>query len=216
MNSGEVKVDENNIQQLNISWLRGKIGYVGQQPVLFAGSVKDNILLGKPDATDEEIVSAAKAANAHTFVTQLSNGYDTDIGAGASLLSGGQKQRIAIARAVVSNPPILVLDEATSALDNESEGIVQAALDEMQKTQPRTTLMVAHRLKTVEKVRSLKACSSLFCSRKFLTPVEKCAKICVLEGGGIKECGSHDSLLDQKGLYFDLWMKQGATKTKEE
>lgn len=194
VSSGEVLLDKNNVEKLNISWLRGNVGYVGQQPVLFAGSIRDNVLLGNAQATEEEIVNAAKAANAHSFITKLSDGYNTEIGAGGSLLSGGQKQRIAIARAIVSNPLILVLDEATSALDNESEGVVQAALDEMQKMQPRTTLMVAHRLKTVE----------------------KCDKIAVLDGGGVKELGSHGSLLEQKGLYYDLWKRQGATKTKEE
>lgn len=138
-------VDGKNVEDLNLSWLRSRIGYVGQQPVLFAGTVRDNILLGNPKATEEEIVLAAKAANAHDFVSALSGGYDADIGSGGSLLSGGQRQRIAIARAIVSKPQMLVLDEATAALDNESEKIVQAALDNLQKIQPRTTLMVAHR-----------------------------------------------------------------------
>jgi ATP-binding cassette subfamily B (MDR/TAP) protein 1 len=138
---------------------------------------------------------AAKAANAHTFIVQnLSDGYDTDIGAGGSLLSGGQKQRIAIARAIIKNSPILVLDEATSALDPKSETIVQAALDEMQETQPRTTLVVAHRL----------------------TTVEKCDSIAVLDRGGVKEVGSHSSLLEQKGLHYELWKQQGTNKSKME
>lgn len=111
VNAGQVLLDENDIQKLNISWLRGSMGYVGQMPVLFGMSVRENILLGKPEATEEEIVAAAKASNAHSFITQLGDGYDTNIGAGGSLLSGGQKQRVAIARAVVSNPKILVLDE---------------------------------------------------------------------------------------------------------
>jgi ATP-binding cassette subfamily B (MDR/TAP) protein 1 len=180
-------LDNNDVQELNISWLRGNIGYVGQQPVLFAGTIRENILLGKKDATEEEIENAAKAANAHEFITRLSDGYGTAIGAGGSLLSGGQKQRIAIARAVIKNPQILVLDEATSALDNESESVVQAALDDMRRTQPRTTLVVAHRLMTVK----------------------DCDKIAVIEGGGVKEFGSHSELLEQKGLYYDLWSQQG-------
>jgi ATP-binding cassette subfamily B (MDR/TAP) protein 1 len=189
--SGQVLLDDNNVQDLNLSWLRGKIGYVGQQPVLFAGSVRDNILLGKKNATEEEIINAAKAANAHEFITRLSHGYYTDIGTGGSLLSGGQKQRIAIARAIIKNPQILVLDEATSALDNESERVVQAALDDMQKSQPRTTLVVAHCLMTVK----------------------DCDKIAVLEDGGVIEFGSHSELLEKEGLYNDLWKKQGAEET---
>lgn len=183
VSDGGVFVDEHNVEDLNVTWLRDQIGYVGQQPVLFSGTVRENILLGKPDATEDEIVEAAKAANAHDFVVKLSNGYDTDIGAGGSLLSGGQKQRIAIARAIVKNPQMLVLDEATSALDNESERVVQAALDELQQKQPRTTLVVAHRLMTVK----------------------QCDKIVVLDKGKVKELGSHDSLLSQKGLYHETY-----------
>lgn len=185
-NSGQVLLDENSVQDLNLLWLRASIGYVGQQPVLFAGSIRDNVILGKPDASMEEIENACKAANAHEFIDRLSDGYNTDIGAGGSLLSGGQKQRLAIARAIIKDPPILVLDEATSALDNESEKIVQSTLDGMQKKNPRTTLVVAHRL----------------------TTVKECDRIAVLDDGGVSEFGSHNDLLEKKGIYYDLWMKQ--------
>lgn len=143
--------------------------------------------MGKPGATEEEIHEAAKAANAHDFVMGLNDGYDTDIGSGGMLLSGGQRQRVAIARAIISDPKILVLDEATAALDNESERIVQAALDDLQKKQPRTTLVVAHRLGTVK----------------------NCDQIAVLSEGGVKELGDHTALLEKKGLYHELWTKQG-------
>ena len=184
---GSVNLDGKDVRDINTKWLRNQIGYVGQMPVLFAGTVRENILMGNDRATEEEVVKAAKAANAHNFIMGLSNGYDTNIGAGGMLLSGGQRQRVAIARAVVSDPKILVLDEATSALDNESEKIVQAALDDLQVKQPRTTIVVAHRLMTIK----------------------NCNKIAVLDGGGVKELGPHSSLLEQKGLYHELWMKQG-------
>ncbi|CAB9520582.1 Lactococcin-G-processing and transport ATP-binding protein LagD [Seminavis robusta] len=191
---GEVSLDGVDLSKINISWLRHQIGYVGQNPTLFAGTIRDNILLGKPDATEAEIETAAKAAAAHEFILDQTDGYDTDIGSGGSLLSGGQRQRIAIARAIVSDPKMLVLDEATAALDNESEKIVQAALDNLQKIQPRTTLVVAHRL----------------------TTVKDCDKIAVLGNGGVIELGSHGELLASKGLYNELWQKQGAADADDD
>jgi len=194
INSGACKLDgTHNVADLNINWWRQQIGYVGQMPVLFNGTVKENILLGKPDATDDEIVEAAKAANCHEFVQTLAHGYDTNIGTGGGQLSGGQRQRVAIARAVISQPKVLILDEATAALDNESEEKVQAALDHIQETQPRTTLVVAHRLMTVK----------------------KCDKICFLGDGGVEELGSHDELLAKQGEYAKLWKMQGAAEELE-
>jgi len=189
LTAGTCKLDKlHSISDLNIGWLRHRIGYVGQQPTLFNGTITENIRLGKPNASQEEIIIAAKAAHAHEFICRLSDGYDTDIGTGGGQLSGGQKQRTAIARAIVRNPDILVLDEATAALDNESEEKVQAALHSIQETQPRTTLVVAHRL----------------------LAVKKCDKIAYLGNGGVIEIGSHDKLLEQSGEYRNLWKMQGA------
>ena len=147
---GVVMLDGVDIKTLNVKWLRSQLGLVGQEPVLFSGSVADNIQYGKEGATREEIEAAATSANAHTFIMEnLANGYDTDVGQGGGKLSGGQKQRVAIARAIIKKPVILLLDEATSALDNESERIVQAALDEIMTKQKRTTVVIAHRLSTI-------------------------------------------------------------------
>jgi ATP-binding cassette subfamily B (MDR/TAP) protein 1 len=147
---GSATLDGREFSDLNVDCLRKQIGYVGQLPTLFNGTVRQNILLGKADASEAEIVAACKAAHAHDFIVDLSDGYDTEVGPGGGLLSGGQKQRIAIARAIIRNPKILVLDEATAALDNESQKLVQLALDELQVKQPRTTLTVAHRLLTIK------------------------------------------------------------------
>ncbi|CAM9567552.1 unnamed protein product [Choristocarpus tenellus] len=163
------------------------MGYVGQEPVLFTGSIRENILKGKPEASSEEVEAAAKAAFAHNFIMEFSDGYDTDVGEKSALLSGGQKQRIAIARAIINDPPILLLDEATSALDNESERQVQEALDHLQSMKSRTMLVVAHRL----------------------TTIRNSNRIAVISGGGIKELGSHEELMAMsKGIYAKLYKQQ--------
>eukprot|EP01053_Blabericola_migrator_P000143 Blabericola_migrator_1__142@NODE_1037_length_5638_cov_10_655717_g714_i0_p1_GENE_NODE_1037_length_5638_cov_10_655717_g714_i0NODE_1037_length_5638_cov_10_655717_g714_i0_p1_ORF_typecomplete_len1412_score372_57ABC_membrane/PF00664_23/2_6e42ABC_membrane/PF00664_23/1_3e49ABC_tran/PF00005_27/2_9e40ABC_tran/PF00005_27/8_8e36AAA_21/PF13304_6/6_7e06AAA_21/PF13304_6/5e06SMC_N/PF02463_19/18SMC_N/PF02463_19/2_2e05SMC_N/PF02463_19/51SMC_N/PF02463_19/9_6e05TniB/PF05621_11/0_0034TniB/PF05621_11/0_21TniB/PF05621 len=149
MFGGNVKLDGRNVASYNLQYLRNQLGHVGQEPVLFDMSVRENIRAGKPDATDDEIQAAAKAANAHDFISKLDEGYDTNVGKGGGKLSGGQKQRIAIARAIIRDPKVLLLDEATSALDPESEEIVQRALDELMKTSHRTTVVIAHRLSTI-------------------------------------------------------------------
>lgn len=155
------------VPDLSLAWLRAQIGLVGQEPVLFNGTITENIKFGAPNASDEEVQAAAKAANAHDFIQFLEKGYDTQIGEQHSQLSGGQKQRVAIARAILRNPKILLLDEATSALDAEAEQLVQAALDKL--VVGRTTIMVAHRLSTVK----------------------DCDGIYVLERGHIIEHGTH-------------------------
>lgn len=182
--SGVIRLDGVPIRDYNLRWLRSSIGLVSQEPRLFDQSVADNIRIGNPAASMEEVVAAAKAANAHTFITDLPQGYDTRVGEGGSQMSGGQKQRIAIARAVLKNPRIILLDEATSALDNESEAIVQEALDKLM--QGRTTIVVAHRLSTIR----------------------NSTKIIVLEKGQLIESGSHDELLELEGLYFALVARQ--------
>ena len=153
---------------------------VTQESVLFNDSVYNNILMGKPDADREEVEAAAKIANAHDFITNLSDGYDTNIGDDGNKLSGGQKQRVSIARAVLKNPPIMILDEATSALDTESERFVQEALEKMMEN--RTSLVIAHRLSTIQKA----------------------DWIVVMERGMILEKGTHKELIDKNGAYKKL------------
>ncbi|MCL7028556.1 hypothetical protein MKW94_021442, partial [Papaver nudicaule] len=150
-NKGVVSIDGVDIKTLQLKWLRGKMGLVSQEHALFGTSVKENIMFGKPDATMDEIVAATMAANAHDFIRQLPEGYETKVGECGALLSGGQKQRIAIARAIIRNPAILLLDEATSALDSESEVLVQRALD--QASMGRTTLVVIIALNNIQLLR---------------------------------------------------------------
>ncbi|KAI5063348.1 hypothetical protein GOP47_0021895 [Adiantum capillus-veneris] len=178
--SGRVLIDGKDIKQLRLESLRRHIGLVQQEPALFSTSIYENIRYGKEGATESEIVEAAKAANAHGFISGLPGGYMTEVGERGVQLSGGQKQRVAIARAVLKNPAILLLDEATSALDMESEKLVQEALDKMMER--RTTVLVAHRLSTVQNAHS----------------------IAVLENGSIKEQGNHRELIAKQGAYFQL------------
>ena len=194
---GAVLLDGRDVRELNVAWLRSQIGLVSQEPVLFSGSIRDNIRNGKPDASNDEIEAAARLANAHTFVSALTDGYKTEVGEQGVQLSGGQKQRVAIARAIVRDPAILVLDEATSALDAASERVVQDALDTLLRTKRRTTLVIAHRLSTVRGA----------------------DKIAVFGDGVIVEQGTHDELmaLGEKGRYRALVATQlghGATAHK--
>ncbi len=177
---GEILIDGNNIKDLKVRDYRQMIGMVTQESVLFNDSVYNNILMGKPDADREEVEAAAKIANAHDFILNLSDGYDTNIGDDGNKLSGGQKQRVSIARAVLKNPPIMILDEATSALDTESERFVQEALEKMMEN--RTSLVIAHRLSTIQKA----------------------DWIVVMERGMILEQGTHKELIDKNGVYKKL------------
>ncbi|XP_038878643.1 putative ABC transporter B family member 8 [Benincasa hispida] len=175
---GVLKIDGVDIKALQLKWIRSKMGLVSQDHALFGTSIKENILFGKLDASMEEVMAAAMAANAHSFITQLPEGYETKVGERGALLSGGQKQRIAIARAIVKNPAILLLDEATSALDSESEALVQNALD--QASLGRTTLVVAHKLSTIRNA----------------------DVIAVVNGGCIVEIGSHNDLINRKNGHY--------------
>ncbi|CAM9703395.1 unnamed protein product, partial [Scytosiphon promiscuus] len=190
--SGTVKLDGRDIKSLNVAWYRQQIGYVGQEPVLFAGTIALNIANGKQGATEDEIIAAARAANAHEFIKSFPKGYNTGVGEGGFQLSGGQKQRIAIARAIIKDPAILLLDEATSALDSESENVVQAALDKLHREKRRTTVTIAHRLSTIQGA----------------------DKIAVIDKG-VVELGTHSELLALDGIYAMLCKSQGS-KTEED
>ena len=179
--SGHIYIDGQDIQQVTLKSLREDIGIVQQDVYLFSGSVADNIAYGKPDATREEIIEAARLAGAERFIMALKDGFDTYVGERGVKLSGGQKQRIAIARVFLKNPPILILDEATSALDNESEILVGQSLEKL--AHGRTTLTIAHRLTTIKNY----------------------DRILVLGSEGIVESGTHEELLEQKGVYYRLW-----------
>jgi subfamily B ATP-binding cassette protein MsbA len=186
VNGGRITVDGRDIRDVKLSALRGLMGLVTQEVVLFNDTVRNNIAYGRGDADEGRVVEAAKAANAHDFISALPNGYDTEIGESGVLLSGGQRQRLAIARALFKDPPILILDEATSALDTESERLVQGALEHLM--QGRTTLVIAHRLSTIRSA----------------------DKIVVLDRGAIVEMGPHEELLARRGIYRKLYDLQFA------
>jgi len=179
--SGEILLDGKNIKDITLRSLRSNIGVVAQDVYLFSGTIRDNLIYGKADATDEELIEATKKAGAHEFISALPDGYDTYIGERGVKLSGGQKQRISIARVFLKNPPVLLLDEATSALDNESEKLVQESLERLAKG--RTTLTIAHRL----------------------TTIRNADEIVVLTEDGIAEQGSHAQLMQKGGIYSNMY-----------
>ncbi|WP_127836615.1 ABC transporter ATP-binding protein [Clostridium prolinivorans] len=184
IDEGSVKIDGIDIKDIKLKSLRNNIGIVQQDVYMFSGTIKENIAYGKPDATDEEIIEASKRANAHEFIMELEDGYNTYVGERGVKLSGGQKQRISIARVFLKNPPILILDEATSALDNESERYIQKSLEDLSKN--RTTIVIAHRLSTIRNADN----------------------ILVLTEDGIKEEGTHEELLRKNGIYAGLYNMQ--------
>jgi ATP-binding cassette subfamily B protein len=184
IDSGEIFIDDKNIKDVTLKSLRKNIGIVQQDVFLFYGTIRDNILYGKPDAKDAEIFEAAKAANIHEFIMSLPDGYDAMIGERGVKLSGGQKQRLAIARVFLKNPPILILDEATSSLDNATELAIQASIEALAKD--RTTVIIAHRLSTIKNA----------------------DEIIVLSDSGIVERGDHDELIAIDGVYSELYHAQ--------
>lgn len=192
VNEGSIEIDGVDIKNMSKTALRSLMGIVTQDSILFNDSVANNLRLGKPDASENEIVEAAKISNSYEFIKELPDGFDTNIGDSGDKLSGGQKQRLSIARAVLKNPPIMVLDEATSALDTESEKLVQDALENMMKN--RTSVVIAHRLSTIQDA----------------------DQIVVLSKGEIVEQGKHNELLAQKGVYYNLVKMQSLDGSKEE
>ncbi|WP_248906304.1 ABC transporter ATP-binding protein [Halocatena marina] len=184
VDEGAVRLDDNDIRTLTLESLRQSMGYVGQENFLFDGTITENIKYGQFEATDEEVIKAAKRAEAHEFIANLPNGYDTDIGERGVKLSGGQRQRVAIARTILQHPEILIFDEATSAVDTETEMLIQRSIDEL--AADRTTFVIAHRLSTVRDADT----------------------ILVIEDGQIVEQGPHDALIAEDGLYANLWRVQ--------
>jgi len=180
VNEGSIKIDGTDIRDITKKSLRDLQGLVSQDSILFNDTIKNNILLGVTDKSDDEIVSAATIANAHEYIKDLPKGYDTNIGDSGNKLSGGQKQRLSIARAVLKNPPIMILDEATSALDTESERLVQDAIEKMMMN--RTSIVIAHRLSTIQNA----------------------DLIVVMQKGKIVEQGKNEDLLKNKGVYYNL------------
>ncbi len=181
---GRILLDASDLRDLDPAWLRQQIGAVAQEPILFSTTIADNIRYARPDASDADVEAAARAANAHEFISRFPEGYETLVGERGVQLSGGQKQRVAIARAVLKDPRILILDEATSALDAESEHLVKEALDRLM--QGRTTLVIAHRLSTVVDAH----------------------RVLVLEGGKVVQSGNHAALMREEGLYRRLVERQ--------
>ena len=185
--AGCVRIDGHDVRDVKVKSLRRHIGMVLQDPILFSGSIRENILYGRPSATDDEVIEASRAANAHDFIMSLPNGFDTEVGERGSCLSGGQKQRITIARAFLKDPKILILDEATASLDPESECLIQAAMKRL--VTGRTTFIIAHRLSTIINA----------------------DRILVLSAGRVVESGTHHELLANGGLYRDYHRKQFAS-----
>jgi ATP-binding cassette subfamily B protein len=181
---GAVMIDDSDVRSVDLAWLRSSIGVVAQEPLLFSTTIEANIRYGREDAGHDEIEAAARVANAHDFITDLPEGYETEVGERGVQLSGGQKQRVAIARALLKDPPILILDEATSALDAESEALVREALERLMKD--RTSIVIAHRLSTVRNA----------------------DRVVVVDGGMVIESGSHADLMESDGVYRRLVQHQ--------
>lgn len=184
IDEGEIKIDNKNIKSVTLKSLRKSIGVVTQEPYLFNGTIRTNLLYGTEDLTDEDMIKASKSAHIHDFIMALPSGYDTIVGNRGIKLSGGQKQRISIARVILNNPKILIFDEATSALDSISEAYIQKAMKSLLKN--RTSIVIAHRLSTVQ----------------------DCDQILVIDNGEIVERGNHNSLMNSKGVYYKLNQKQ--------
>jgi ATP-binding cassette subfamily B protein len=182
--NGEILVDGNNIKNVDLESLRSQMGIMLQDTFLFSTSIKENIRYGKLDATDEEVIAAAKAVNAHEFIMKMEKGYDTDVNERGSRLSLGQRQLISFARALLANPRILILDEATSNIDTQTERLVQDGIEKL--LEGRTSFVIAHRLSTIR----------------------DCDKIMVIGDGVVKESGSHDELIKRRGRYYKLYMAQ--------
>ena len=182
--SGSVTIDEINVKDIDLSTLRKNVAIVSQEIYLFGASIADNIRYARPDATLKEIIDAAKAANAHDFIMNLPEGYETIVGGGSRSLSGGEKQRISIARALLLSPKILILDEATAAMDTKTEQLISRAIDNL--IDGKTTITIAHRLSTLK----------------------NCSRIMAIEHGEIAECGTPSELLEQKGVYYRLYTLQ--------